>query len=227
MPVPTSPRSVPDRREDRLAQRTAALVLACLAALTALAFPVREPLYRAVAEAAATSSAAPLVALTAEAALLLLVATAGGIAVLSWRRARRSFWVLAAGGVGVVMAYLLSELVKVLVAEDRPCRALDVTAVLPCPPVGDWSWPSNHATLAAAFATACLLAAPRVTPWVCAVALLVAGSRVAAGVHYVHDVLAGLVVGSAVVLLAVMLLRPLLRRLPGSLVRHPGSGRSY
>jgi membrane-associated phospholipid phosphatase len=211
----------------RVALRSAVLVLAGLVVLATLTFLVREPLYRAVAGAAAASPLAPLVALTAEAGLLVLVAGAAGVAVRSWLRARRSFWVLVAGGAGVVVAYLTSEVVKLLVAEQRPCRVIDVATVLPCPPVGDWSWPSNHATLAAAFAAACLLAAPRTTPYVAAVAVVVAGSRVAAGVHYVHDVLTGLALGSAVVAVVVVLLRPLLRRLPPSLTEEPAAHRSY
>ncbi|MCK9795681.1 phosphatase PAP2 family protein [Isoptericola sp. 4D.3] len=217
----------PGGRDERVVRRAAILVLAGCVVLAASTFLVREPLYRTVAGAVTASPLAPLVELTAEAGLLVLVATAAGVAVRSWLRARRSFWVLVAGGVGVVAAYLTSEVVKLLVAEQRPCHVIDVATVLPCPPVGDWSWPSNHATLAAAFAVACLLAAPRTTPYVAALAVVVAGSRVAAGVHYVHDVLSGLVLGATAVVLAVVLLRPVVRRLPRSLTQEPAAHRSY
>ncbi|WP_280194112.1 phosphatase PAP2 family protein [Nocardia farcinica] len=81
------------------------------------------------------------------------------------------------------------------------------------PAAGDWSWPSNHAVLAAAFATACVLAAPRVAWFAVPVALAVAAARVGAGVHYVHDVLSGLALGVVVVALVVALIRPSLDRL--------------
>jgi undecaprenyl-diphosphatase len=43
-------------------------------------------------------------------------------------------------------------------------------------------------------------------------ALLVAAARVAAGVHYVHDVTSGLVLGIAVTLAGALLLHPTLQR---------------
>ena len=82
------------------------------------------------------------------------------------------------------------------------------------PPVGDWSWPSNHSVIAAAFATACIVSAPR-TAWIAVpVALLVAFSRVVAGVHYMHDVASGLALGTAIVAVVVVVLRPLPSHLP-------------
>ncbi|MFI2562469.1 phosphatase PAP2 family protein, partial [Nocardia farcinica] len=157
------------------------LVTAILAVLAVVAFPVREALYVRIAGTAESSVAAPLVGLTARAGLLVLVVTAGVLAVRSWRRDRPALVTLTAAGVGVVGAYLLSEIVKLLVAEERPCRAGGLPTVLDCPAAGDWSWPSNHAVLAAAFATACVLAAPRVAWFAVPVALAVAAARVGAG----------------------------------------------
>src|SRR5699024_1773760 len=76
---------------------------------------------------------------------------------------------------------------------------VDTATVLSCPGSGDWSWPSNHAVLAAAFATACILVVPRLAWFALPLALAIAASRVAAGVHYVHDVLSGLALGALVV----------------------------
>ncbi|MBF6360215.1 phosphatase PAP2 family protein [Nocardia farcinica] len=193
--------------------RLVGLVTAVLALLAVAAFPVREALYLRIAGTAESSAAAPLVGLTARAGLLVLVATAGMLAVRSWRRDRPALVTLTAAGVGVVGAYLLSEIVKLLVTEERPCRAGGLPTVLDCPAAGDWSWPSNHAVLAAAFATACVLAAPRVAWFAVPVALAVAAARVGAGVHYVHDVLSGLALGVVVVALVVALVRPSLDRL--------------
>ncbi|MFD6894437.1 phosphatase PAP2 family protein, partial [Rhodococcus sp. NPDC060086] len=129
---------------------------------------------------------------------------------------------LATGGIGVVGAYLLSEVIKLMVTEERPCRVLDVDTIMSCPEVGDWSWPSNHSVIAAAFATACIIALPRAAWLAVPMAVLIAFSRVAAGVHYVHDVASGLALGTAVVALVVVVLQPVGRRLPRSLATtHP------
>ncbi|WP_423463252.1 phosphatase PAP2 family protein [Promicromonospora sp. MS192] len=165
------------------------LVLAAVATLT---WPARERLFEVVAGATAASPLAGLAGLVADKGLLLLVGVTACLALVTWRRDRPAFWLLAAAGAGTVTAYATSEAVKVLVAEERPCRTVDVATVLDCPVPGDWSWPSNHATIAGALAVACLLVAPRLWPAVVPLALAVAGARVAAGVHYVHDVASGL-----------------------------------
>ncbi|MGW2398311.1 phosphatase PAP2 family protein [Kitasatospora sp. NPDC001664] len=96
----------------------------------------------------------------------------------------------------VVAAYLVNLVLKGLVEEVRPCRQLPGPPTLEaCPPPGDWSFPSSHAVIAAASATALWLAW-RGLGRLCAVAaLLMAASRVWVGVHYPHDVLAGVAVG--------------------------------
>ncbi len=188
-----------------------AVVLA-LAAVTLAALPARADLYRSVAGGAERSPLAGLVGLVAEHGLLVLVATAGVLAVATWRRDRPRFGVLAAGGAGVVLAYGTSEAVKLLVGEARPCRVVDVATVLACPAVGDWSWPSNHAVVAGAIATACALAVRRAAVVAVPTALAVAGSRVGAGVHYVHDVAAGLALGVLVVAVVVATAVAVLRR---------------
>lgn len=112
------------------------------------------------------------------------------------------------GGLGVVLALAVSELVKVLVAQDRPCRTVPgLDAVAQCPPIGDWSLPSNHAALAAALATAVIWSFPRRWPLAALLAVLVAGARVGLGVHYPHDVMDGVLVGAVVVSLLMLLLR--------------------
>jgi len=104
-------------------------------------------------------------------------------------------------------AYLLSELLKLVIHEERPCRGLPrVATVAECPGVGDWSFPSNHATIAAAAAVGLTVAWRRLLPWAAGLALLMAFSRVFVGAHYPHDVLAGLLLGAAVALAVVRLL---------------------
>lgn len=181
----------------------AAAVLLCLSALT---FPIREPLFRSVVRMSDTALPHALIAAVAEIGLLVSVASAIVLAAWTWLRDRESFGVLVAGGCGVVTAYLASEVVKVLVAQARPCRTIDVSIVIACPDIDDWSWPSNHAVLAAAVATACVLTVPRSAWVVCPAAVLIAAARVSAGVHYPHDVLAGLGFGIVVVLSTVPLM---------------------
>lgn len=117
--------------------------------------------------------------------------------VLTWWRLRRAsardLAIAIAGPAGVVFAYLVSEVVKVLVREDRPCRG--ITTIAACPPAGDWSFPSNHSVIAAG-AAGTLVLAWRALAWVALpLAVLMAFSRVFVGVHYPHDVAAGLLVG--------------------------------
>ncbi|MFF4607648.1 phosphatase PAP2 family protein [Streptomyces sp. NPDC001339] len=146
-----------------------------------------------------------------EAGILLLMA----VAVVGWWRARsgtaRSVALAVLVPIATAVAYLLSEIVKSVVDEERPCRAVAGAAasIVRCPPEGDWSFPSNHSTIAAALAVgiavawraACWLALP--------VALLTGFSRVFVGVHYPHDVAAGLALGAAVAALtAALLSRP-------------------
>ncbi|ACU35542.1 phosphatase PAP2 family protein [Actinosynnema mirum] len=97
--------------------------------------------------------------------------------------------------VAMVVAYLVSRTAKSLVEQDRPCRTMDV--ISECPPVGDWSFPSNHSAIAGAAAVAIVMCDRR-QRWVVPVALLAGASRVFVGVHYPHDVLAGLLLGALV-----------------------------
>lgn len=122
-----------------------------------------------------------------------------------------------------VLAYVVSECVKAVWQEDRPCRVLGrVATVAPCPEFGDWSFPSNHATLAGAAAVAILWSRPVLGALALVTALLTAASRVFVGVHYPHDVLAGLMLGAAVAALL-----PLLTRVTTAVVAartHAGTG---
>jgi hypothetical protein len=117
-------------------------------------------------------------------------------------------------GAGVVLSYLASEAAKLVVDEERPCRAFTgVRTWVSCPPTGDWSFPSNHATVAGALAAGVVLLAPRLAALAVPLALTVAATRVVTGVHYPHDVLAGLVLGAAVTTAVLVALTPATTRL--------------
>ncbi|MEH0430375.1 phosphatase PAP2 family protein [Streptomyces stelliscabiei] len=130
---------------------------------------------------------------------------------VGWWRARRvgataSVTALAVPLV-VVVAYGVDAALKLLVREDRPCQSLHVTPLEACPAPGDWSFPSNHAAIAAAAAVALLFVSRQLGAVAVVAACAMAASRVWVGAHYPHDVLAGVVVGALVALLVMSALR--------------------
>ncbi|MFF1675617.1 phosphatase PAP2 family protein [Streptomyces sp. NPDC058256] len=107
----------------------------------------------------------------------------------------------------VIVAYGVDAALKLLVREDRPCQSLRVTTLEACQASGDWSFPSNHAAIAAAATVALLFVSRRLAAVAAVAAAAMAASRVWVGAHYPHDVVAGVVVGALTVLLAMPALR--------------------
>jgi undecaprenyl-diphosphatase len=128
-----------------------------------------------------------------------------------WWRARRvsaeAAVVALAAPVIVLVAFAVNDALKLVVREDRPCQSLRVSTLEACPAPGDWSFPSNHAALAAAAAVALLFVSRRLGAVAVVAACAMAASRVWVGAHYPHDVLAGAMVGAAVALLLELALR--------------------
>ncbi|WP_406471939.1 phosphatase PAP2 family protein [Streptomyces sp. NBC_01615] len=146
---------------------------------------------------------------------------------LGWWQARRvsarSALVALAVPVIVVVAYAVNSVFKMLVREDRPCQSLRVKTLEACPAPGDWSFPSNHAVIAAAAAVALLFVSRRLGTAAVVAACAMAVSRVWVGVHYPHDVVAGVLVGTLIAMLLTAALRrvteTLAHRLTGSPLR--------
>ncbi|GGS31916.1 phosphatase PAP2 family protein [Streptomyces nojiriensis] len=121
----------------------------------------------------------------------------------AWWRARavadpaRTAMALAAPLV-VVVAFLADTGVKLVFREQRPCQTLHTVTLEACPPLGDWSFPSNHAAIAAAAAAALWVTDRRLAAIAVPAALLMAFSRVWVGAHYPHDVVLGLAVGAVI-----------------------------
>ncbi|MEU7691882.1 phosphatase PAP2 family protein [Microbispora hainanensis] len=147
--------------------------------------------------------------------------------VFGWWRARRgddrTMALALLAPVAVVTAYLASEGVKSVLRLHRPCWDLtDVVTVATCPPYGDWSLPSNHATFAAAAAVGPAVLWRGVVAVVAPVlALLEAFSRVFVGVHYPHDVAAGLLLGALVAPVVLPALRSPATALISAMRRRP------
>ena len=108
------------------------------------------------------------------------------------RRARAVGVVAAAA----LLGSLVATVIKLLVDRVRPPSVLEMEALVVLPTTA--SFPSGHATTAAAAATALALLVPRWRALACVLAVLVGVSRVLLGVHFVGDVLAGLALGAAI-----------------------------
>lgn len=119
---------------------------------------------------------------------------------VAWWRARHArpdaMAAVAWVPVSMVLGYLVSNVIKVVAAEPRPCRSITRLATLAaCPAPDDYAFPSNHAVIAAAAAVALWLAWRRIGVLAAVLALLMGFSRVYVGVHYPHDVAAGFLIG--------------------------------
>lgn len=140
--------------------------------------------------------------------LLTLVAAWGLTAiVLALRRSLTRLIPLVIGGVGAVIAYGSSELLKLLVATPRPCNAYEVV-VASCPSAENWSYPSNHTVIAWALAVSLIAALPRAGLLAVPAALLAGSARVFAGHHYPHDVLGGALLGTSITVALILLTAP-------------------
>ncbi|MFB6716709.1 phosphatase PAP2 family protein [Streptomyces sp. NPDC056237] len=164
----------------------------------------------------------------------------GVLFITGWWRARRAdegaLALAVLAPLATAFAYVGSEVFKSLVNEERPCRAVAGAAasLVPCPPAGDWSFPSNHSAIAGAAAVALAIARPRLAWLTVPLALLMAFSRVFVGVHYPHDVAVGLLLGAALAAAVVAVLRRPARSLArtvrssgapvAALVSGPGTG---
>ncbi|POX42416.1 hypothetical protein C3486_05250 [Streptomyces sp. Ru73] len=138
--------------------------------------------------------------------LLFLVLMAVGWWRARYRSAAAALTALAAPAV-VAMAYAVNSGLKLIVREDRPCQSLHVITLEACPAPGDWSFPSNHAAIAAAAAVILLYVSRRLGAVAVIAACAMTASRVWVGAHYPHDALAGALVGAFLALLAGLALR--------------------
>lgn len=121
---------------------------------------------------------------------------------------------------GMLIALGINQLIVAAVHEPRPYAALPGILVL-APRSLDPSFPSDHAVVAGAVTAGLFLVDRRIGWTSAAAAVAMAFARVYVGVHYPHDVAAGLVVGAALSLLGYVALRHVLERLVAVAVRTP------
>jgi membrane-associated phospholipid phosphatase len=161
----------------------------------------------------------PLIGLLTIALIVAIALMLAYAAWWAWRTANREALAAAAwAGAGTVLSIGCGLVLKQIFHETRPCLALPhVTTVQACPGPTDYAFPSDHTTVAVALAAGLWLVNRRLGAIAAALALLEGYSRVYLGMHYPHDVLAGIVVGVVVVLGGWALARRPLIRLAGSL----------
>jgi undecaprenyl-diphosphatase len=116
-----------------------------------------------------------------------------------WRR-RAPLAFLAAGAAAISASLVVAPL-KELFERDRPSEADPLLGSLVAIP-SDHSFPSGHAAMAFAAATAIAIFSPRMRPYVLALAAAIALSRVYLRVHFPLDVVGGALVGAALGALA-------------------------
>jgi len=116
---------------------------------------------------------------------------------------RRDKWILLMAVLSVAMSDMVAHrIIKENVQRIRPCNALENVHLL-VKKNHSYSMPSNHAANFFALAGIFGFFYRRYQPWLFLVAGIVGFSRIAVGVHYPFDVLAGALLGVFLALLVV------------------------
>jgi undecaprenyl-diphosphatase len=145
---------------------------------------------------------------------LLLVVVVGAI--------RGRINLIAAGlsaGVSTVLALLIGKGISSLVDRPRPFVSHPRGVHLFVHHASDPGFPSDHATAAFAIATALWLRERRIGTLALIGAAILSAGRVALGVHWPSDVIAGAALGTACALLCARFARPLVESVAGFLAR--------
>jgi len=111
----------------------------------------------------------------------------------SWRLFRLCLMMGIAVGVSDFVSF---QVLKPLVARERPCHQLPSVRLIDNYCGGDYGFPSNHAAngMAASVVAALVLRSAAAVPFFI-VTLLVGLSRICLGVHFPGDILGGFVIG--------------------------------
>ncbi len=102
------------------------------------------------------------------------------------------------------VGFLLVTVLRAGINAPRPYEAMGIPAVTP-KDTKEKSFPSRHAACGAVIAATAIFTAPMLGWILFAVSLLIAVSRVLAGVHYIKDVLVGWLLGAGLGLLGFLI----------------------
>jgi membrane-associated phospholipid phosphatase len=127
-----------------------------------------------------------------------------------------ALWAVA----GTVVAVGITQLVGHAVAEARPWQSLPHALIL-AGHQHDFSFPSDHAVMAGAVTAGLFIVSRRLGTISAVAAVLLCFARVYIGAHYPQDVVAGLLLGTAVVAVGYLLVRVPLRVLAEWMARTP------
>ena len=100
--------------------------------------------------------------------------------------------------------FLICTVLRAKINAPRPYEKLGIPAVTKKDTVGK-SFPSRHAACGSVIAVTALWAVPPLGVFLLAVSLLIAVSRVFAGVHFIRDVSAGWLLGALIGLIGILL----------------------
>jgi len=115
-----------------------------------------------------------------------------GFAILLFGGENR-FAAVGAAGVAAMLSILLFTWLKRFAARPRPCEPHCWATLLP---PDQFSFPSGHTMTAFAVATPLLLFYPTLTIGLLFCAISIAMSRILLGMHFLSDVLAGVLIGT-------------------------------
>ena len=138
----------------------------------------------------------------------------GGALVRNRGGGRRGVWVALTISIGLLLAWVVADAVKLVVQRPRPFLALVAAPPTLVDPPSSFSFPSGDTAIAFGAAVALGQTIPRLRPFALLLAIAIGLSRVVIGVHYPLDVLGGAVIGILAGLAAPYVVSRIRRLLP-------------